>query len=447
MNIKKTTFFTILLILIILSTTTFAEQTKIYLFYGDGCGHCAHEKEFLKPLDEKYEDLSVEYYEIWYNKENSKKLEELAKSFDITVRGVPVTFINDKVWVGYNEDIGKEIEEKVKECINEGCMDAMDKLNNPSRPQSYTETKEIDPMQQLNTTINIPIIGKIDTTKISLPLFTIMLAGLDSFNPCAFFVLLFLLSMLIYAKSKKRMLLIGGTFIFFSGLIYFIFMAAWLNIFLITGELKIVTTIAGIVALFIAILNIKDYFFFKQGLTLSIPEEAKPTLFQKMRGLLKETSIISMMIGAIVLAITANLYELLCTAGFPMVFTRILTLNELSSWGYYFYLLLYNIIYIIPLLTIVIIFTITLGAKRMKEETGKRLKLLSGMMMLALGSVIIIDPGMMNNILVSIGVIGAALLMTGIVIIITKIIKRYNKALEEAEECKIKTKKEGEENE
>ena len=128
--------------------------------------------------------------------------------------------------------------------------------------------------------------------------------------------------------------------------------------------------------------------------------------------------------------VTANLYELLCTAGFPMVFTRILTLNELSTLSYYAYLLLYNIIYVIPLLTIVIVFTITLGAKRLTERGGRMLKLLSGMMMLFLALVLLINPALMNNILVSIGLITSALITSFVIILIYRCFNRKNKEKE-----------------
>ena len=127
------------------------------------------------------------------------------------------------------------------------------------------------------------------------------------------------------------MLLIGGTFVFFSGLIYFIFMAAWLNVFLWIGELKLITLVAGLVAMVIALINIKDYFWFKQGVSLSIPERAKPGIYQRSRNLLKASSLPAMLAGTAVLAIAANSYELLCTSGFPMVYTRALTLHELST--------------------------------------------------------------------------------------------------------------------
>jgi hypothetical protein len=220
------------------------------------------------------------------------------------------------------------------------------------------------------------------------------------------------------------MLIIGLTFVFFSGLIYFLFMSAWLNFFKITQNISFITTIAGIVALLIAIINIKDFFAFKKGVTLSISDKHRRNLIDRMKSLLKAESMTSMMIGTITLAIAANMYELLCTAGFPMVFTKILVLNELSNLGYYSYLIFYNIMYVIPLLAIVLIFTYTLGAKKLSRSQGEALKLISGMMMLALGSILVLSPDLLNNIFVAIGVIFLALFFTGIIILIKKKLRK-----------------------
>ncbi|NJL44089.1 MAG: hypothetical protein HC945_02095 [Nitrosarchaeum sp.] len=240
---------------------------------------------------------------------------------------------------------------------------------------------------------------------------------LDGFNPCAFFVLLFLLSLLVYAKSKKRMLAIGLTFVFFSGLIYFLFMTAWLNFFLITKNLSAITTAAGIIALIIAAINIKDFFAFRKGVTLSVTEEHKKSLIARMRTLLKAESLTSLMIGTITLAVAANAYELLCTAGFPMIFTKILVLSDLAPGTHYAYLLLYNIVYVLPLLAIVLLFTSTFGARRLTERQGEALKLLSGMMMLALGGILIFAPGLLSDLLGAAGVLVAALTITGLLLI------------------------------
>jgi hypothetical protein len=211
------------------------------------------------------------------------------------------------------------------------------------------------------------------------------------------------------------MLLIGGTFIFISGLIYFLFMAAWLNLFLVMGRVELITSAAGGIAIVMGAINIKDFFWFKRGVSLTISDKSKPKLFQRMRGLIRADSLATMMVGTIALAVAANTYELLCTAGFPMVFTRILTLHELSTSEYYLYLVLYNLVYVLPLTVIVLVATFTLGVSKLTERQGRSLKLLSGMMMFSLGLILLIDPGLLNNILTSISIMALALTTTFII--------------------------------
>jgi hypothetical protein len=193
------------------------------------------------------------------------------------------------------------------------------------------------------------------------------------------------------------MLIVGGTFVLFSGLVYFVFMAAWLNVFLIAGELRLITVAAGLVALTVAALNIKDYFWFKEGPSLSIPDAAKPGLFKRMRTVVTTGSMAPMLASTVLLAIVANSYELLCTAGFPMVYTRVLTLSQLDTWQYYAWLAVYNVIYVIPLLAIVIVFVKTMGARKLSEKEGRILKLVSGFMMLGFGLLLLIAPQLLTN--------------------------------------------------
>lgn len=304
---------------------------------------------------------------------------------------------------GFSQETAAELELLVKSALDEVAAKHPEQMTLPAAATSVT----------------IPLIGSVDASSISLPVFTVIIAGLDSFNPCAFFVLFFLLSLLIHAHSRPRMLLIGGVFILFSGLVYFVFMAAWLNLFLITGTLPAVTIAAGIIALLVAAINIKDFFFFEQGISLSIPEGRKPKLFGRMRNLLRAGSLLSMVTGTAVLALVANSYELLCTAGFPMVYTRALTLRHLSTVQYYSYLAFYNVVYIIPLAVIVVIFTVTLGSRKLTERHGRVLKLVSGLMMLGLGLVLLIKPELLNNPLASAGLLGGTLAVAGMVILAT----------------------------
>lgn len=231
-----------------------------------------------------------------------------------------------------------------------------------------------------------------DTASLSLPVLTLVLAGLDAFNPCAFFVLLFLLSMMAHQKSRKRMLLIGGIFVLISGVMYFAFMAAWLNVFQLFGHLAWVTMAAGALAVFVGTVNIKDFFLFEKGITLSIPESKKPDIFRRARIILNAENLTAMLAATIFLAIAANFYGLLCTAGFPMVYTRMLTLADISPAERYGYLAAYNLVYVLPLALIVAVFARTLGARKLTEREGRLLKLMSGLMMLGLGSLLLLSP-------------------------------------------------------
>jgi hypothetical protein len=312
-----------------------------------------------------------------------------------------------QVLIGYDsaDTTGAEIAAALESChqrvLDSGVRGMSATPSAPGTlPTTGAQTQVIE--GQAGTTVNLPFVGPVDAKALSLPVLTLVLAGMDAFNPCAFFVLLFLLSLLVHAKSRTRMAIVGGTFVLFSGLVYFVFMAAWLNVFLIAGELRVITIIAGLLALTVAALNIKDYFWFKEGPSLSIPESAKPGLFKRMRGIVATGSLGPMLASTVLLAIVANSYELLCTAGFPMVYTRVLTLAELDTWQYYAWLAVYNVIYVIPLLAIVIVFVRTMGARKLTESEGRILKLVSGFMMLGFGLLLLVAPQMLTNPMASI---------------------------------------------
>jgi thiol-disulfide isomerase/thioredoxin len=370
----------------------------ILFFWGEGCPHCAAAKPFLKGLEKKYPQLEIRSYEVLGNENNLRILEETAKSRGADVRGVPAFFINSKVFEGFNDNISRDIEAAVREGLGIG--------REPSGGTGGIRKTRDDAQ------LTVPLFGKTAVHALPLPAFTVVIAAFDSFNPCAFFVLFTLLSLLAHAHSRKRMLLIGGVFVFFSGCFYFIFMATWLNLFFIVGHLAAVTWVAGILALAIALINLKDFFFYKKGISLTISDASKPKLYERMRGLVRADSFTAALAGSIVLSIAANSYELLCTAGFPMVYTRVLTLNSLSPAGYYAYLALYNIIYVIPLAAIVVFFLLTMGSRKLTERQGRILKLVSGLMMLGLAIVLIVDPSILQSALASalllLGVLAAA---------------------------------------
>jgi hypothetical protein len=377
----------------------------------------------------------VRTFEVVSDPANARLLVRVAEAFGVQARGVPATFIGRSAPImGYegDETTGRLIEERVRECLARGCEDVVgslvgDKAPGPaplagskagtaaSSPGGRAAVKAPEAAAP-DTVLTLPLLGRTDLRTMPLLTLTVILAALDSFNPCAFFVLFSLLGILVHARSRLRMLFIGGVFVLFSGIVYFVFMAAWLNVFLYIGQMQAITTAAGVVALCVAGINIKDFFFFKRGVSLTIPESKKPGLFGRMRGLLHETSLPAMFLGTVVLALAANSYELLCTAGFPLVFTRILTLSDLQPLEYYLHLTLYNVVYVLPLAAVVAVFSFTLGSRKLSEAQGRRMKLVSGLMMLGLGTVVLVDPGLFNNVVVGVGLLAFALLAASAIV-------------------------------
>ncbi|MGR9101406.1 MAG: hypothetical protein ACU826_12665, partial [Gammaproteobacteria bacterium] len=338
-----------------------SEKIALHFFWSRYCPHCREAVPFVEYLESQYGWLEVFSYDLVGNQENVDLYIEMAGRLGYTAGSVPGFIFCRQLMVGYAgvEMTGLELERRLVEC----------------REKRMDDRNEFD----------VPLLGRVHYRDFSLPVFTVMIAALDAFNPCAFFVLMFLLSLIANHRSRLRIALIGCVFVFFSGLMYFLFMAAWLNLFLLAEQLAYVTAVAGAVALIVGLINVKDYFFFKRGVTLSIPDSGRPGLFQRMRNLAKMGHWPAMILATAVLAVVANSYELLCTAGLPMVYTRVLTLNALTGHSYYLYLILYNLVYIVPLFLIVALFVATMGSKKLSERQGRLLKLLSGNMMLGLG--------------------------------------------------------------
>lgn len=382
---------------------------NLYFFWSRKCPHCLRALPFVEELAREHPWIVLHSLEVSRSAENIARYQTMASWFGLDARTVPAFFFCGTMAEGFDlpSTSGAALRQALEACY--AGVSAEVKQGAAGAP--VPEVKAEVPAR-----ITVPLLGEIDPASLSLPALTVVIAGLDAFNPCAFFILLFLLSLLIHARSRARMMFIGGVFVLMSGVIYFLFMAAWLNVFLLIGQSHYITMGAGLIAVAVALINVKDYFWFKQGVSLSIPESAKPGLFARMRGLLRADNMASMLVGTIVLAVIANMYELLCTAGFPMVFTRILTLNELPAAGYYLYLVLYNVVYVLPLILIVAAFTLTLGARKLSEEGGRRLKLLSGVMMLELGIVLLAAPEVLDNVLTAFALLAGALAVTGLIV-------------------------------
>jgi len=255
----------------------------------------------------------------------------------------------------------------------------------PDRESALPGTAEQDSME-------VPVLGQLSASRLGMPVFTILVGLVDGFNPCAMWVLLFLLSVLVNLKSRAKILAVAGTFVVISGLAYFVFMAAWMNFFLLVGYLRPVQILLGTLAIGMGAIHVKDFFAFKRGITLSIPDSAKPGIYSRVRRIVTAENLWGAIAGASVLAVLVNLVELLCTAGLPALYSQILTQQGYPAWKNYAYLGLYILAYMFDDALMVALIVITLDRRKLQESQGRWLKLLSGTAIILLGAIMLFRP-------------------------------------------------------
>jgi thiol-disulfide isomerase/thioredoxin len=349
-----------------------------------GCARCAQAEPFLANLARERPDIRIVTYDVSQDADALARLRELAARRGIQAAAVPAFVCQDKVLIGFD---GAATMAQIERMLA-GATPSFDPSNTCTADPSACEPERAGPSEALE----VPLFGRISVEKLGLPLFTIVVGLIDGVNPCATWVLLFLLAMLVNLKSRPRMALIAGTFVAVSGIVYFAFMAAWLTFFMVVGISQLVRIVLAVVALAIGALNLKDAVAFGHGPSLSIPESAKPGLYARMRGILHAENLSGALAGVIALAFLVNLVELLCTAGLPALYTAILTSRGLPLWQHYAYLALYIAGYIFDDSIMVTIGVVTLSKRKLQESGGRVLKLVSAVVMLALGTLLLAKP-------------------------------------------------------
>jgi glutaredoxin len=340
------------------------------VFVRAGCPHCEAAKVFLDELRRERPSLRIVVRDVAGDSAARERFEALFAERGITRLGVPAFLVGAELIVGFRsaDTTGAEI-----------------------RAWLDRQAPGVSSHPTVGS-IRTAWFGELRVSDLGLPLFTIIIGLLDGFNPCAMWVLLFLLSLLVNLQDRRKMALIAGTFVLVSGLVYFAFMAAWLNMFLLIGLSRPVQIGLGGIAVLVGAVNVKDFFALHRGISLSIPEAVKPGLYARIRGILQAEHFAGAIAGVAVLAGLVNLVELLCTAGFPALYTQILTLQQMPAWEYYSYLGLYNLAYIFDDRLMVMIAVITLSRRKLQERAGRWLKLVSGTVMAGLGVLLLVKP-------------------------------------------------------
>ncbi len=438
-------------------------QTVIYFFWGDGCPHCAAAKPFLARLARTYPGVQIRDFEVWYNEANREPFIQMAARFGFEPTGVPTIFIGQRYWIGFSErPIGQEIEAYVAACALSGCPDAGAGVlsTTPARPTAVptlapptpvptpaAATKPTanptspsvvaqlpakqdaalaavgDPAVTRSSVLEVPLIGSVDLATQSLALSTALIAFVDGFNPCSLWVLSVLLALTLHTGSRRKVFVIGLVFLTVTSLVYVLFIAGLFTMFTVIRFVGWIEVVVALMALFFGAVNIKDYFWYKEGISFTIADEKKPGLYRNMRRVLNAGESIPALIGAtIVMSAGVSLVEFSCTAGFPVLWTNLLASQGVAALTFVMLLALYMLIYQLDELGIFLAAVFSLRASRLEEKHGRILKLIGGMLMLTLAIVMLINPGLMSDIGSALVVFAVAFGATCLILLLHRVV-------------------------
>lgn len=391
MNRIRKIIITALLLFIPFVVSADEKTLRVYLFHQESCPHCKKEIQYLEELKNEYSNLDVVTYEVSQNVMNYNFMNRVIDKTGIVTNGqVPFTIIGTDYYIGFEDHVKKSIKDSIDKFLNDkNSIDVIAKVKNGEDVSNIKYN--VDP----KSTKVIPILGEIDAKKVSLPLVAMVIGAVDGFNPCAMWVLLFLIGMLFHMKDKKKMWILGITFLLTSAVMYLLIMAAWLKVALSFMTVVWLRIFIAIVALVAGLVNLNSYIKEKKrkddGCEI-VDEKKRKKMFTKIKKITSEKKFILAIFGIIALAISVNLVEIACSAGLPLIFTQILALNDLSTFEYVIYMLIYILFFLIDDIVVFVIAMLTLNIKGISSKYGKYSHLIGGIIMILIGILMIFKP-------------------------------------------------------
>ncbi|MCK4552508.1 MAG: hypothetical protein KAU02_06290, partial [Tenericutes bacterium] len=279
-------------------------QIDIHFFHSDYCEHCQDMEEFLQGLELEYDNINIIYYEV-NDIDNYYLFKQVLTVFDADSL-IPTVIIGGIYFVGFNDQVQIDIEKTIERYSDSDFVDIVDKI------QSGEEILITDFDTLIRDTIKLPFIGVVEIKSMSLFLAAVVLGFVDGFNPCAMWVLIFLISMLVNMRNKKRMWAIGFTFLFTSAFVYFLIMISWLGIAVSIVQVNWLRSLIGLIAIGFGGYNIYKYQKNKRaetGCDVTTTKQ-RSKLMERIRNIVKKRNLILALLGVVALAITVNLIEL-----------------------------------------------------------------------------------------------------------------------------------------
>lgn len=401
---KKIIYTLILFLMFIPSISAKENEVNIYFFHSNTCPHCKEEIKLLNELDEYYDNINIYKYEI-SNDNNSVLLSNIGTLLDVKITGVPFTIIGNKYFVGYSsENSKKTFISTIKYFSTYSYTDVVGKYikeNNFSNSEEITLptdgiTPDISPEEYnknyANYTFNLPIIGQVDTSKLTLPLTTIVIGLVDGFNPCAMWILLFLITMLVGLNDRKKMFILGLSFILTSGVVYFLIMLLWLDLSKLLINVSYIRIIIGLTGIIIGSINLLKGLKKEKGCTI-VEDKKRNKIITKIRSFTKEKNMFLCILGVVTLGVSVNVIELACSLGLPLIYTEILSLANITKLESIIYLIIYIFFFLIDDIIVFIIAMFTLKVTGLSNKYSKLSKIIGGVILILLGVLLIFFPG------------------------------------------------------
>jgi len=401
-----------------------SSAVTIYFFWIDGCPYCAEARPVLEELVRRHPGSELRDYEVGHSEANATLFVRMAWAHGFEPSSVPTFFLGERHWIGYGPRVATQIEQALVACLANGCPDAATLQLPPAGGTPPPAPAAGDGATEL---VELPLLGEVDLADQSLWVSTVLIAFVDGFNPCSLWVLSILVALSLRTGSRRKVLTIGLIYITVTAGVYALFIAGLFTVLSVASLAGWIQVAVALVALFFGAVNVKDYFYYREGLSFTIDERHKPGLYQRMRRTLTAGESFWGMAGAtVVLAAGVSLIEFSCTAGFPVLWTNLLASQGVTALSFALLLLLYLLVYQLDELAVFLTAVFTLKARRVSERQGRVLKLLGGTLMLTLAGVMLVDPALMNSLRSSLAIFGLAFVATGLVLLLhRRILPRF----------------------
>ncbi len=380
-------------------------KVVMLVFHGEGCPHCQDQVPMLAELEARHPTLVIERYEVWRTAEHHALFRSLAAAHGLRAGSVPTVFLGGQAWVGDSPAIRAALRARLAECLEHGCPDPRELLTPPEAPVAASAS-----------VLSLPGLGEVDLAGHPLALATVLIALVDGFNPCSLWVLTLLLALVVQLGSRARILLVGVTFLVTTAAVYGLFIIGLFGTLAYVLYHDWIRWLVAALAAAFALINIKDYFWFRRGVSLTIPDAGKPWIYRRMRALRDARLSVPAVIGAtVVMALGIALVELPCTAGFPVLWSSLVAASQPATGEFAALLGLYLLVYLGLELAVLGVALVTLRMGRLGARHGQLLKLVGGAVMLALAAVLVFAPTLMDELqgvlLVFLAALGASLLI------------------------------------